>query len=102
MKTTRTPSRLKVGPFVYRVDTTDEMDDQDGTTMTSEKSILLRKSLDDQSIRETLVHEVLHAILDLTWFRGYDDEERLVASVSPLLYQFLRDNKKVVGWLLEG
>lgn len=52
--------------------------------------------------RDTLLHEVLHAILTDSPFRlSNDDEERAIRAVTPGLLAALRDNPDLVKFLLE-
>lgn len=50
-------------------------------------------------LRETVLHEMLHCILEHT---GVDPEEHeaLIRSISPLLLHTLRHNPELVGWLV--
>jgi hypothetical protein len=61
----------------------------------------------DEVAKETLLHEILHAIIDQTALSSDggpltgDQEEQVVRSLSPLLYHTLRKNPQVFGWLVE-
>lgn len=50
-------------------------------------------------LRETVLHEMLHCIMEHT---GIDPEEheQLIRSVSPLLLETLRRNPELVEWLV--
>lgn len=50
-------------------------------------------------LRETILHEMLHCILEHT---GVDAEEHeaLIRSISPLLLEALRRNPELVEWLV--
>jgi len=51
---------------------------------------------------ETLVHEILHALIEDTGREWDDDEEELIVSrLSPRLTAFVRDNATLVGELLQ-
>jgi Zn-dependent peptidase ImmA (M78 family) len=51
-------------------------------------------------LRETLLHEMLHAVLDHT---GLDpeDHETIIRSISPLLLHLLKENPKMFAWLVQ-
>lgn len=49
--------------------------------------------------RDTLLHEILHAIIGNTTLKG--DEEKLVRQVTPYLLGALRDNPDLVAYLTE-
>jgi hypothetical protein len=57
--------------------------------------------------KETLLHEILHAIIDQTALNrdggplNNDHEEQVVRTLSPLLYHTLRNNGALVRWLVE-
>lgn len=52
-------------------------------------------------LKETLVHELLHAIIKQTnSTMSDDDEESLVRSLSPLLYGVLKNNPQLVDYLM--
>lgn len=49
-------------------------------------------------IRETLLHEVLHVVLEHTGVENYLHEE-IIASMSPLLLHMLRANPQFLRYL---
>lgn len=57
--------------------------------------------------RETLLHEVLHALIDQTALSSDggplsgDSEEQVVRTLSPLLFHTLRTNPTLTRWLIE-
>lgn len=57
--------------------------------------------------KETLVHEILHALIEQTALASDggplsgDHEEQTVRTLSPLLYHTLRHNTALVRWLIE-
>lgn len=70
-------------------------------------NILLRNDQSESSLRDTLIHEALHAIVYLSGIRenlslSHEDEEKLVVALSPWLLALLRDNPKLVEFLLEN
>ena len=57
-----------------------------------------------ERIRNTLLHESLHAMLEIGWLARsleHDDEERIVANLAPVLLAFIRQNPAVVAYLQE-
>lgn len=53
--------------------------------------------------RDTLVHEILHAILgDVPHGLSDNKEERIVRCIAPMLLGVLRDNPDLVRFLREG
>lgn len=97
------PKKLTIGPFRYAVMVPSFLPDADGATNYSQRVIAVNGSLSEQSQRETLLHEVLHAVIDQTGFRNLEkeEEEKLVASLSPPLLSVLRSNPTFVSFLTE-
>jgi hypothetical protein len=51
-------------------------------------------------LRETVLHEVLHAVCEHTGLDP-DEHETIIRSISPLILHVLRENPKFVKWLVE-
>jgi hypothetical protein len=101
------PPSVRVGPFDFQImawapyeaarrEATGEID-RIGLV------IRIRGDLPLQRKRETLWHEILHAI----WLVGAIDnlvpgEENVITSLSPNLFQVMRDNPSLVAWSLSG
>lgn len=96
------PRHIQVGPFRYRV-RVDQIDDC-GTTDPDRLTITLRESNPSDVQRETLLHEVLHAVLancGLAKELGDDQEEHVVRALSPILLDTFDRNPRLVDFLLE-
>jgi hypothetical protein len=107
------PSEVLVGPYRYEIiddlialhhASVRERDPLDGYCSPRRQQILVdtQKSHPGSS-RYTLLHEILHALTDLSghskeW--GDDDEEAFVTRFTPLLLDVLRRNPKLVDYLL--
>lgn len=91
---------IKVGPFTYMVSWVTGLADE-GTLSTSDLRLLLAAQQDSLRVKEAALHETLHGAIDVTNLRGKekDEEEALVAALSPVLFQILRDNPEFVRWL---
>ena len=97
------PKRVVIGPFSYQVvvDADRLPADLYGQCDKGKHVIALHPDQSAPRLRATLVHELLHALCDLT---GLDDdkaEERLVTVLAPALLAVLRDNPRLVAWLAE-
>lgn len=55
-------------------------------------------ALAENVMRETLLHEILHAVFEHTDVSS-DQHEDLIRAISPMLLQLIRNNKKFIGWL---
>jgi hypothetical protein len=57
--------------------------------------------------KETLLHEMLHALIDQTALAtdggplNNDAEEQVVRTLSPILFHTLRNNQALARWLIE-
>lgn len=107
------PQSLQIGPFLYRVyadidkikDAEKESGSLFGVTSVGELEILLHPSSHDLVQRETLLHEVLHAVfhnVGLSERFGEKTEEQVVRSLSPALFDLLRRNPDLVSYLVGG
>jgi hypothetical protein len=113
MSQVRLPRSLKAGPFDIKVDVSkkaQERVDRDtegplyGMWDGKSATILLSTRAADTIMRETLVHEILHAVLELSGassvhIKDSDEEEGIVRSIAPMLLDVLRRNPKLVDYL---
>lgn len=107
------PRHVKVGPYRYElvvsaaeIAKANRMDAELrlGATDHRHLRILVCDDAADAVVKETTFHEVLHACFaasGLSTPAGADEEERLVAALSPVLYGALRANKGLVSWLVD-
>jgi hypothetical protein len=79
-----------------------------GVYAETDQTISLDKDMGFERQRETLLHEVLHAVLAITHLdsvmltQGGDGfDEHVVSVLSPVLLAWLRDNREVVAYLME-
>jgi len=91
------PRYLKVGPFNYTVELHDGYWNKDDIRVYGEvdergATIHLDVDASPEVIRDSIVHEVIHAILLM-----YDrDDEDLVRLLAPMLLQVIRDNPRLM------
>lgn len=108
------PDKVKVGPHVYRIVRDRAAIDRAGQAMSATLlghcdrqalEIAVAPDLAGTVTAETVVHELLHAITDLT---GLEDrlgdalEEEVVRALSPRLLELLRDNPDLVAYLVKA
>lgn len=101
------PKSVKVGAHAYSIvaDIHDE-EDKHGQTLHVPQVIRVRPAQGASALRDTVLHEVLHAIcgaagsLYVMGVEG-DDEERLIRFLTPWILGVLRDNPRLVAYLLE-
>lgn len=66
------------------------------------QQILLEPNLGPDVMPETLLHEVIHAVMDVTGLAavlGVEDEERVVNTMTPTLFACIRENAALVSYL---
>lgn len=105
------PRHIVVGPHRYTVTATEMAADR-ASVESKEKllgrcdpanlQIVIRPGLPDSVLAEAVLHEVLHAIADVTGISNRlsaDQEEEFVREIAPMLLDVLRRNPKLVECL---
>jgi len=101
------PKQLKIGASVWTVAVVKDLADTGGGDLygrSSPKSVSIEMSAtqDDQQMRDTLLHEVMHAIVsNIPLFKNAGVEERVLRSLTPWLLAVLRENKNFTDYLVE-
>lgn len=97
------PAQIHVGPATYRVKVRKHMELL-GERENEQTEILIQADQSLGCMRDTLLHECLHAVVFCSG-HGYqlehDEEERLVRRLAPWLLGLVRDNPKLVRFLTE-
>ena len=94
----KSPLTIKIGAIDYDVFLVDDMDEDYGYCVPHLQQIVLSKNQSHQSVSDTLLHEVLHAI----WHESglFDikrpSEEQIVRTFSTWLCIVYRDNPKLL------
>ena len=82
-----------------------------GKTDSSTKTITIYKCKNDEITRETLLHELLHVVMEdkaeavfnfESDTKSYDKEENLIRLISPVLMQLIVDNPELWQFLSKG
>lgn len=102
------PPRVRLGRHVWRliVDDTGRISDDGyrGATHAERLEIVVDGQLPTSLLRETVAHELLHALWEMAELRteGLDEPqvERIVSHLAPVLVELL-DNRELVAWLTE-
>lgn len=108
------PATIRVGPHRYRL----VLDRQAinaasaaqgetllGQTCTKTTTILVDPTQARSQVVDTVIHELLHACMDLVGavdVVNAETEESLVRRLAPVLVDVLRRNPKLVGWVADG
>jgi hypothetical protein len=100
------PGAVKVGQSIYTVHRkrTLDSDDKLGLTQARKSRILISKDQSTSAARDTLLHEVLHAVCwesGLCHVLGIEDvdEERMIRILTPALLGVIRDNTDLMDYL---
>lgn len=101
------PEDVRLGPYSFTVGFEKALNRSSllGETHGSDLNILLNPSQHPMVLRETVVHELLHAcfaVSSLTHALSDEEEERIVAILSPWLLMLLRDNADMLAWVCDG
>jgi len=102
------PNHAYVGPYTYNIELNDSVildyeDDVCGLCDSVKQDIWLRTGLGETFERETLLHELLHAMFDMTGLShelGVEKEENIIRRLSPVLLDFLMSNPHILPYLL--
>ena len=101
------PRRIRIAPHWYSVRPVKSLSQAAGilgACGSDDTEIIYDPAQAGSILRETLLHEALHAVFSQTELdRVYSDEEeeRIVWSLAPRLLSLLRDNPRFVEWLKE-
>ncbi len=105
------PDEVLVGPFVYTIatdelsvlrETADVGTETYGRFDVQASRIVIDVTGSPMFVRETLTHELIHALADMTGVAtnlGDKEEERTVRVLAPALLDLLRRNPKLVAYL---
>jgi hypothetical protein len=97
------PKVVQVGPYTYKVVLlAKEMSELYGETDSREQAIRLHPDQARDSMADTLLHEVLHAVWHCSGLHdGKYNEEQVVRGLTTWLLLVLRDNPELVSYLCE-
>lgn len=100
MSEIKMPDQVKIGFFDYSIKQDNEMTDM-GSTGFDCLEIKINSKYQDQVIKETLLHECLHALLYDTFLLEDELEEKVIRVLSPKLMQLFHSNESLVNFLLK-
>jgi len=96
---------VKINGIVYKINASTDLVMLDnrrcfGDISYSDAIIRIDTDFNIQVQHETLLHEILHGIIEDRQYE-VDDEEKLCETFSKSLYQIIRDNKKLMLELMQ-
>lgn len=104
----RVPRRIKLGPWDITIEQGVETDlnlrGLMGDWEECPARIRIMRNLAPSMERETVMHEVLHAVFAMNGLQqewGEEKEEAVVRRLSPVLLAAMRDNPRLVAFLIE-
>lgn len=75
---------------------------EDGNTSHRRRTITIYPHNHEQAFKDTLLHEMLHAVLhEITFFPDMDQEEDFVLRFTPRLLALLQDNPLIFQYIIE-
>lgn len=92
------PKRVKVCGKTYKIEQVKHLEDC-GNLFPTECKALIGIDMDPQQIRDTVLHELVHAI---EYETHLNMEERQVHALSTAMLDMLRNNKHLVKFLTEN
>ena len=105
----RKPTKFKSGCYNWQIYwSQEEAEEMYGKTDTHTKTITIYKCKNDEITRETLLHELLHVVMEdkaeaifnfAPAKKEYDKEETLIRLISPVLMQIIIDNPELWQFL---
>lgn len=101
---TNIPKKIRINYFDYIIKTDAALVEMLGVTKFDDLVIALDISKPKQIIKETLLHEVLHAVLKDTFLfedeaKAEEQEEKMIRILSPALMNLFRSNPKLLTFL---
>lgn len=106
------PTQVKIGASAYSLviskpkwNMVPEQEKVAGYTDLHSHTIYVDPSMSDANIKNTALHEVLHALFDdsgATWPLPYEEmEETIIRILTPRLAAFIRENPEFMEWVSE-
>lgn len=97
------PRQLRIGPMTWSVTLDPLLSDAVGETRAQKLTIRLAPGQAPDYERDTLLHEVMHAILIHNALElEHDFEEKLCLTLAPALLDTLRRNPRLRAYLFDG
>lgn len=95
------PKRLRIGPFDYEIKALGDeaRDDMQGLCDSKKQTIWIDQTMHPQHQFETLVHEAMHGLWELTGL-PHDFEEAVVRKMTPLLIELFAQNDELLDLLI--
>jgi Zn-dependent peptidase ImmA (M78 family) len=83
-----------IGSFEYDIEESDKMVDN-GSIDTEKLKIHIDSTIDEQVKRQTLWHEIIHALMHQFGLSLSDHDEKMIDNLAHGICQVIRDNPKI-------
>lgn len=107
----RKPTKFTSGCYTWSIYwSSEEAEEMYGKTDSHNKTVTIYKCKNKEITRETLLHELLHVVMEdkaeavfnfESDSKSYDKEENLIRLISPVLMQLINDNPELWEYLSE-
>ena len=90
--------KIKIMATTYDVEEVDQIDKYTrllGQIQYVEQKIMIDKNISEDMKRETLIHEILHGILEKLGYNNINDDEQKVHSIASTMYLVLKENNLI-------
>lgn len=90
--------KLKIMATEYAVEEVEQIDKYErllGQIDYAEQKIKIDKNISEDMKKETLIHEILHGILEKLGYQELNEEEQKVHSIASTMYLVLKENKLI-------
>lgn len=90
--------KLKIMATEYKVEEVEQIDKYQrllGQINYEDESIKIDKNISEKAKEETLIHEMLHGILEKLGYTEINDDEQKVQSIASTLYLTLKENNLI-------
>ncbi len=95
------PNQVKIGGLVYKVKMVDNCPlgyDYSGEISQTKEKIYIQNGASDNSVKETLLHEIIHGMVYYMGLRGTDyNSESFVEGLAHVLLAVIEDNPEMFG-----
>lgn len=90
--------KLKILATEYEVEEVEQIDKYQrllGQIEYTEQTIKIDKNISEDMKKETLIHEILHGILEKLGYEALNEDEQKVHSIASTMYLVLKENNLI-------
>lgn len=90
--------KLKILATEYKVEEVEQIDKYQrllGQIEYTEQTIKIDKNISEDMKKETLIHEILHGILEKLGYEELNEDEQKVHSIAATMYLVLKENQLI-------